>query len=85
LVRGIIYDENGNPCQRAVYLMTRPTNGDSPQLISHGLSDPITGFYELVANVAEDVTRIVIAEDSGNPGPNDPVLPDLVDRVIPDL
>lgn len=82
-ISGIIRDENNDPCQRAVYAMSRPTDGSAPQVLSHGLSDETTGAYELIVPNDAEVTRIVIAEDSGTPGPTDPVLPDLVDRVIP--
>ena len=83
VVAGTIYDETGTPCQRAVYAMTRPTDGSAPQLLYHTLSDPVTGEYELVFNTSEEVTRIVIAEDAGEPGPEDPVYNDICDRVIP--
>ena len=82
-ISGAITDENGNPCQRTVYAMTRPTDGSAPQVLAHGRSDPVTGEYELALPTGNEITRVVVAEDSGNPGPNDPVLPDLVDRVIP--
>ena len=82
-ISGTVTDENGNPCQRTVYAMSRPTDGSAPQVLAHGQSDPVTGEYELELPTGDEITRVVVAEDSGNPGPNDPVLPDLVDRVIP--
>lgn len=84
MVSGVIYDETGTPCRRAVYLMTRPTDGSAPILLTHGRSDAVTGEYELGFSVdgLPDVTLIVIAEDPGTPGPTDPVLPDLAHRVV---
>ena len=78
VVAGTIYDEEGEPCQRAVYAMTRPTDGSAPQLLGHTLSDPVTGEYELRVNVEEEVTRVVVSEADDNP-----LLNDLVDRVMP--
>ena len=82
-ISGTITDEHGNPAQRTVYAMSRQTDGSAPVLLGHGESDPTTGAYELILPTDDEVTRIVLAEDQGEPGPNDPVLPDLVDRVIP--
>ena len=82
-VSGTITDEHGDPAQRTVYAMSRPTDGSAPQVLVHTQSDPITGEYQLNLVTDDEVTRIVLAEDQGEPGPNDPVLPDLVDRVIP--
>lgn len=74
---GIIRDRLGNPCRRKVYAVSRPTNATAPQILAHGLSDAITGAYELTLPTAEEVTRVVVSED------DDPLLNDLVDRVIP--
>ena len=82
-ISGIIRDRLGNPCQRKVYAVSRPTDTTAPQILAHGLSDPITGAYELAIPSGEEVTRVVVAEDEGTPGPDDPVLPDLVHRIIP--
>lgn len=82
-VSGTIYDRKGNPCKRKVYAMRRPTDGSAPHVLAHGQSDPTTGAYELTLSTDEEVTLVVVAEDEGTPGPNDPVLPDLCQRVIP--
>jgi len=74
---GIITDRFGVPCQRAVYAMSRPIDGSTPQVLAHGLSDPSTGAYELIIPTAEEVTRVVVSED------DDPFREDLVNRVIP--
>jgi hypothetical protein len=76
-VSGAITDRFGQPCQRKVYAMSRPTDTTAPQILAHGLSDPSTGAYELIVPSEGDVTRVVVSED------NDPLLNDLVDRVIP--
>ena len=77
-ISGTVTDENGNPCQRTVYAMSRPTDGSAPQIVAHGRSDPVTGYYELGVSTDEEVTRVVVAEDD-----DAPLLNDLVDRVIP--
>jgi hypothetical protein len=77
LVSGMITDRFGQPCQRKVYLASRPTDTTAPQILFHGLSDPSTGAYDLFAISGEEVTRVVVSED------DDPLLNDLVDRVIP--
>ena len=82
-VSGVVMDEGGNPVQRIVYIVSRPTDGSAPQVLAHGQSDPVTGEYELAIPTHEEVTLVVVAEDEGTPGPNDPVLPDLCQRVIP--
>lgn len=76
-VSGTIIDRFGNPCQRKVYAISRPTDATAPIIIAHDLSDPTTGAYELVFSTTDEVTRIVVSED------NDPLLNDLIDRVIP--
>jgi hypothetical protein len=76
-ISGIITDRFGNPCQRKVYAVSRPTDATSPVVLAHGLSDATTGAYELIIPSAGEVTRIVVSED------DDPLLNDLVDRVIP--
>ena len=81
-VSGVITDENGTPCERTVYAVTRPTDGSAPEIVAWARSDPVTGGYELpIVGVpaGSDITRIVVAEDNGVL-----LLPDLVDRVIPD-
>jgi hypothetical protein len=76
-IYGTITDRFGNPCQRKVYAVSRPTDATAPQILAHGLSDATTGAYELVIPSAGEITRIVVSED------DDPLLNDLVDRVIP--
>lgn len=76
-VSGIITDRFGTPCQRKVYAMSRPTDTTAPQIISHGLSDPTTGAYEIFMPSSEEITRVVVSED------DNPLLNDIVDRVIP--
>lgn len=76
-ISGTITNRLGAPCQRKVYAVSRPTDTTAPVVIAHGLSDPITGAYELIVPTSQEVTRVVVSEDS------DPLLNDLVDRVIP--
>lgn len=76
-VSGVITNRFGNPCQRKVYVVSRPTDATAPQILAHGLSDPTTGAYELILPTDEEVTRVVVSED------DDPLLNDIVDRVIP--
>jgi hypothetical protein len=76
-VSGVITDRFGQPCQRKVYAVSRPTDTTAPQIIAHGLSDATTGAYELTLLTEEEVTRIVVSED------DDPLLNDIIDRVIP--
>jgi hypothetical protein len=78
-ISGIIYDRNGDPCKRKVYAVTRPTNATAPVILAHGLSDAVTGEYELLVPTEDEVTRVVVSEDDA-----DPLLNDLVDRVIPE-
>ena len=75
-IAGVIKDANGNPCQRAVYIITRPTDGSKPTVVEHGLSDPITGEYDMAVPAAGEYSRVVISED------DDPLLNDIIDRVI---
>ena len=74
---GTITDRFGQPCQRKVYAASRPTDATAPQIIAHGLSDPVTGAYELLIPSEEEVTRVVVSED------DDPLMNDIVHRVIP--
>jgi hypothetical protein len=76
-ISGIITDCLGQPCQRKVYAVSRPTDTTAPVILAHGLSDPTTGAYELVLSSTDEVTRVVVSED------DDPLLNDLVHRVIP--
>jgi hypothetical protein len=76
-VGGTITDRFGQPCQRKIYAVSRPTDATAPQILAHGLSDPMTGNYDLVIPSGGEVTRVVVSED------DDPLLNDLVDRVIP--
>jgi len=76
-ISGTITDRFGQPCQRKVYAVSRPIDAAAPVIITHGLSDPTTGAYELIIPSGEDVTRVVVSED------DDPLLNDIVHRVIP--
>jgi len=76
-ISGTIYDRNGDPCKRKVYAVTRPTDTTAPVILAHGLSDAVTGEYELVLSTEAEVTRVVVSEDD-----EDPLLNDLVDRII---
>lgn len=76
-ISGIITDRTGELCQRKIYAVSRPTDATLPVILAHGLSDPTTGAYELIIPSSEEVTRVVVSEDS------DPLLNDIVDRVIP--
>jgi hypothetical protein len=76
-ISGTITDRFGQPCQRKVYAVSRPTDTATPIILAHGLSDPTTGAYELVLPTDEEVTRVVVSED------DDPLLNDIVHRVIP--
>ncbi len=77
-VSGIITDANGQPCQRKVYAVTRPTDGTAPEVVAHGLSDPATGEYTLGLPTTAEVSRVVVSEDDDSP-----LLNDLIDRIIP--
>lgn len=76
-VSGVITGSDGNPCQRKVYAVTRPTDSTAPQILAHGLSDATTGEYSLTILGGGEVTRVVVSED------DDPLLNDLVARVLP--
>lgn len=78
-VSGIITDSNGQPCQRKVYAVTRPTDGTAPEVVAHGLSDPATGEYTLGLPTTDEVSRVVVSEDDDSP-----LLNDLIDRIIPE-
>jgi hypothetical protein len=77
-ISGTIYDRNGDPCKRKVYAVSRPTDTAAPVILAHGLSDAVTGAYELMLSNESEVTRVVVSEDDA-----DPLLNDLVDRIIP--
>jgi hypothetical protein len=77
-ISGTIYDRDGDPCKRKVYAVSRPTDTSAPAILAHGHSDTTTGEYELTVPYVE-VTRVVVSEDDA-----DPLLNDLVDRVIPE-
>lgn len=77
-ISGIIRDRFGNPCQRKVYAMSRPIDSTPPVVLAHDLSDSVTGAYELTLSTTDEVTRVVVSEDNA-----DPLLNDIVDRVIP--
>ena len=78
-VIGVVTDQSGNPAKRKVLLVER-THG---RVVGRTESLPSTGEYLIQTPYAGDHSRIVIAEDAGTPGPADPVLPDLINRVIP--
>lgn len=71
-VSGVITDHNGQPAQRDVRLIHRDTGA----LVAQGQSDPVTGQYALTTSRPGEHQRIVLASD-------DPLLNDLVYRVIP--
>jgi len=77
-ISGIITDADGQPCQRKVYAVTRPTDGTAPEVVAHGLSDPATGEYTLDIPTTAEVSRVVVSEDDESP-----LLNDLIDRIIP--
>jgi hypothetical protein len=76
-VSGVITDASGAPCQRKVFAVTRPQGTTAPKVLSHGQSDPLTGYYELHAPYAHEVSRIVLDDAAGT------LYNDLIDRVIP--
>jgi hypothetical protein len=76
-ISGTVTGRLGQPCQRKVYAISRPTDTAAPQILAHGLSDPTTGDYELIVPTGEEVTRVIVSED------DDPLLNDIVHRVIP--
>jgi len=78
-IAGVIYDRNGDPCKRKVYAVSRPTDATAPVILAHGLSDAVTGAYEFMLSTEDEVTRVVVSEDDA-----DPLLNDLVDRIIPE-
>ena len=77
-IAGVIADSLGQPCQRKVYAVSRPTDATEPVVLAHGLSDATTGIYELLLTTNDEVTRVVVSEDD-----DDPLMNDIVDRVIP--
>jgi len=72
-VSGQILDRFGNPCSRVIRLYNRSTG----QLQSETLSDAANGQYSLNAYGPGEFQRVVLDSD------DDPLLNDLVDRVIP--
>jgi hypothetical protein len=76
-VSGVITDASGAPCQRKVFAVTRSQGSVAPKVLSHGQSDPLTGYYELHSPYAHEVSRIVLDDDAGT------LYNDLIDRVIP--
>lgn len=74
-VSGTIRDVNNNPCQRKVYAVSRPTDATAPQILAHGLSDPITGAYDLLVPSGEETTVIALGDEGENAL--------IYDRVIP--
>ena len=79
-ISGVISDSLGNPTQRKVIAVSRPTNGDAAVVLAQTLSDAVTGAYTLEGALwpEGEVARIVISEDDAAP-----LLNDLIDRVIP--
>lgn len=76
-ISGNILDRNDNPCQRAVYAISRPTDGSQPVVLDWTLSSSETGYFELSVPASTEVSVIVISEDDDNP-----VLNDKIKRVI---
>ncbi|NKN34224.1 LamG domain-containing protein [Marichromatium bheemlicum] len=76
-VSGIITDQQGAPAARTVRLYHR----QSGALLAETRSSATDGAYLLTTTVPREVDRLVLSDDDG--GPADPVLPDLVDRLIP--
>jgi hypothetical protein len=76
-IYGVITDRFGQPCQRKIYAVSRPTDATAPEILAHSLSDAATGEYELVLRSNDEVTRVVVSED------DEPLLNDIVHRVIP--
>lgn len=75
---GVITDANGQGAARPVIAVLR----DHP-VRTFLTQSAANGAYTLRVPDAGEVSRIVLAQDAGTPGPTDPVLPDLIDRVIP--
>lgn len=73
-ISGKIYDKNGDPCERLIYLTTRQA---PPRLLYSTQSHPVTGEYDFTLISSDEVSRIVVSEDDS------PVLNDIIDRVIP--
>ena len=78
-----ITDENGLPVQRKIFAVPRSYFGAGGVGRIWSTESGADGRYELWAPAGVDHSRIIVAQDSGSPGPGDPVLPDLIDRVIP--
>lgn len=75
-ISGTITDEGGAPAARKIVVFPRAL----PQRVAETESSG-SGTYSLQVPAME-YCRIVLAQDAGSPGPADPVLPDLIDRVI---
>ena len=78
-----ITDENGAPAQRKIFAVPRSYFGAGGVGRIWSTESDADGRYELWAPAGVEHSRIIVAQDSGSPGPADPVLPDLIDRVIP--
>lgn len=78
-IAGTIYGADGLPCRRKVYAVSRPADGSPPEILAHGLSDPVTGEYRLSLPTTDEVSRVVVSEDDDSP-----LLNDLIDRVLPE-
>jgi hypothetical protein len=76
-IRGVVRGTDGQPAQRKVYAVTRPTDTALPQVLAHALSDAVTGAYELAVPDDTEVSRIVVSED------NAPLLNDILHRIVP--
>lgn len=75
-VGGTITGADGNPVARKIVVFPR----QAPQRAVFAESDS-NGAYSVWVPSTE-CSRVVLAQDVGSPGPADPVLPDLIDRVI---
>jgi len=78
-----ITDENGLPAQRKIFAVPRSYFGAGGVGRIWSTESGADGSYELWAPAGVEHSRIIVAQDSGSPSPADPVLPDLIDRVIP--
>ena len=78
-----ITDENGAPAQRKIFAVPRSYFGAGGVGRIWSTESGADGSYELWAPAGVEHSRIIVAQDSGSPSPADPVLPDLIDRVIP--
>lgn len=79
IISGTVTDESGQPAERTILLLRRDMN----QIVASTRSDPSTGEYQLETRYPGEHQALVLAEDDGSAGADDPVLPDLIFRTIP--